>query len=95
MPLYYLHIRSRSQFIEDEEGAEFNEDSGAMAEAVRSARCLIKGDVGAGRLDLDQSIEVCDADGQRVGTVSFADAITVVQRSEPAPAAGIAGSTTS
>jgi len=42
MPLYYLHIRSRSQFIEDEEGAEFNEDSGAMAEAVRSARCLIK-----------------------------------------------------
>ena len=32
MPLYYLHIRSRSQFIEDEEGAEFNEDSGAMAE---------------------------------------------------------------
>jgi hypothetical protein len=94
MPLYHLHIRSPSKFIEDEEGAEFNDVGSAMIEAVRSARCLMKGDVGDGKLDLNQSIEVCDAEGQQVGTVPFAEAIKVVQCSEPASVVGSAGGRT-
>ena len=82
MPRFHLHVRTPTEFIEDEEGMEFTDYSSAIVEAVRSARCLLKGEVGRGTLCLDQSIEICDAAGQHVTTVPFSEAVKLVPPAE-------------
>jgi hypothetical protein len=78
MPRFHLHVRTAREFIEDEEGVDFPDYSTAIVEAVRGARCLMKGEVTGGTLCLDQSIEICDADGQLVTTVPFSEALKLV-----------------
>lgn len=82
MPRFHLHIRTPDEFIRDSEGAEFPDYSSAIVEAVRGARCLMTGEVMAGRLCLDQSIEVHDGSGQLVTTVPFTEAVEVITGSE-------------
>lgn len=77
MSLFYLHIWCEGEFIEDEEGAEFARVEDARQEAVRSIRSLVCGDVREGFLNMDQTIEIQNAAGIRLATVSFDDAITV------------------
>ncbi len=77
MSRYYLHIRCESEFIEDDEGAEFVNLEDARLEAVRSIRSLASGDIQDGFLDMDQRIEIMGSDGGQLATVSFSDAITV------------------
>ncbi len=78
MPCFHLNLRTPTELIEDEEGAEFPDSSSAIVEAIRGARCLMKGEVGRGTLCLDQSIEIHDGDGQHVRTVPFTEALKVV-----------------
>ena len=82
MPRFHLHVRTPIDFIEDEEGSEFSDYSAAIVEAVRGARCLMKGEVGGGTLCLDQSIEICNAVGQHVTTVPFTEALKLIPQSE-------------
>jgi hypothetical protein len=78
MPIFHLHIRTPSEFIEDEEGVEFSDYGTAVVEAVRGARCLMTGEVARGALCLDQSIEIYDAVGQHLTTVPFSEALKLV-----------------
>jgi len=78
VPRFHFHIRTESEFIRDEEGTEFPDCSTAVVEAVRGARCLMKGEVGRGTLCLNQSIEIHDGDGQHLRTVPFSEALIVV-----------------
>jgi hypothetical protein len=93
MPRFHLHVRTPAEFIEDEEGAEFSDYSTAIVEAVRSARCLMKGDVAGGTLCLDQFIEICDSDGQHVTTVPFTEALRVIHNGDLPPVIRTADST--
>ena len=58
MPRFHLHIRTPTGLIEDEEGTDLSDHATAIAEAVRGARGLMKGEVTDGTLCLDQSIEI-------------------------------------
>jgi len=78
MPRFHFHIRTASEFIVDDEGVEIADCGAAVIEAVRGARCLMKGEVGRGTLCLDQSIEIHDAFGEHLRTVPFTEALTVV-----------------
>ena len=78
MPRFHLHVRTPSEFIEDEEGIEVADYSSAIVEAVRGARCLMTGEVARGTLRLDQSIEIHDAAGQHVTSVPFSEALKVI-----------------
>lgn len=91
MPRFHLHIRTPDGIVEDEEGSEFSDYSKAILEAVRGARCLMTSEVLAGRLCLDQSIEVHDASGQHLTTVPFTEAVAVVTASNSAEIRSIEG----
>jgi hypothetical protein len=78
MPRFHFHVRTASEFIEDEEGAELADHSTAIVEAVKGARCLMTGEVAKGTLRLDQSIEIHDAAGRPVTSVPFTEALKVV-----------------
>ena len=78
MPRFYFHVRTAGDQIDDEEGSDFPDDNSAVAEAIRGARCLMRGEVARGTLCLDQSIEIHDADGQHVRSVPFAEALTII-----------------
>jgi hypothetical protein len=78
MPRFHLHIRTGREIIEDEEGIEVADYTTAIVEAVRGARCLMTGEVAAGALCLDQSIEIHDAAGQHLTTVPFTEALKLV-----------------
>lgn len=89
MPRFHFHVRTASEFIEDEEGTEISDYNAAVVEAVKGARCLMKGEVGRGTLYLDQSIEIHDAAGQHVTTVPFAEALRVVHETDTPRATGV------
>lgn len=78
MPRFFLHIRSDDNLIEDEEGLEFADLSGAIHEAGRGARSLMSAEVAGGTLQLDQAIEIHDARGRHVETVEFTDVLRIV-----------------
>jgi hypothetical protein len=78
MPQFHLHIRTAGELIEDEEGIEVADCNCAIFEAVKGARCLMRGEVVGGTLCLDQSIEIHDAAGQHVTTVPFIEALRIV-----------------
>ena len=82
MPRFHFHIRTASETIVDEEGAEIPNYDAALVEAVRGARCLMKGEVARGTLYLDQSIEIHDATGRHLTSVPFAEALRVVHHTE-------------
>jgi len=82
LPRFYLHVRTPGGLIEDHEGIEFADYTSAIIEAVRGARCLMKGEVTAGTLCLDQSIEIYDAAGAHLTTVPFTEAVRLVHTPE-------------
>lgn len=82
MPRYYLHIRTPTGVVEDEEGCEYATYGRAIVEAVRGARCLMTGEVAAGTLCLNQSIEIHDGAGLHLTSVPFTDAVKLVSAPE-------------
>jgi hypothetical protein len=82
LPRFYLHVRTPGGLIEDHEGVEFLDFTSAIVEAVSGARCLMKGEVAAGTLCLDQSIEIYDASGAHLTTVPFTEAVRLVHTPE-------------
>ena len=74
MPRYRFNIHDSSGLVEDEEGLELPDTEAARAKAIAGARSLVAGDVLEGRLDLGGRIEVLDADGRLLFSISFAEA---------------------
>jgi hypothetical protein len=75
MTHYYFHLIDGVR-VEDEEGQELADDEAAHAEALRSARSIMADAVWAGRLPLDESIEIV-ADGEVVAVLAFKDAVSL------------------
>lgn len=76
MPRYYFHIIDGRR-IEDEEGQEFPGLDEARTEAIASARSIMREALWAGRLPLNECIQIADGDGTIIATVPFRDAITI------------------
>jgi hypothetical protein len=84
MSRFYFHLRSREGLVEDEEGCDLERASEAQKVALRSARCVLSGDVASGILDLEQEIIVTDEQGRTVVQLPFGEAVA-----RPAPAAAV------
>ena len=95
MPLYHLNIRGPDGIVEDDEGIEYPDRAAAVAEAVKGARCLMRGEVERGTLCLDQSIEIHDGDGRHLLTVPFTEALKIVHDGACAPVSRTGDSTSS
>ena len=76
MERYFLHIVD-GKFIRDDEGQDFECLEAAKAEAVASARSLMRDAIWHGRLPLNESIQIADAQGQVLDTVAFRDVIEI------------------
>lgn len=87
MPLYHFHIHCAGDFIRDEEGCNRLDLHAAVAEAVRSLRSLVCGDIAEGKIQRDMRIQICDHQGGHLRNVTFEDAIrTIGAAARPASA---------
>jgi hypothetical protein len=77
MPLYRFHIRNDID-APDEEGEHFDNLAAAHLRAIDYARDLASAAVRQGRLDRKHRIDVEDEDGKVLVTVTFADAVEVL-----------------
>jgi hypothetical protein len=77
MPTFYFHVCDGHRFDEAEEGHELPDVEAARREAIKSLRDLIAGDVCRGEANLGMFVEVEDATGQFLFTVSLEDAVQV------------------
>jgi hypothetical protein len=84
MARYHFHVRTLGELVQDEEGVEFADLDAAIVEAVRGARCLMKGEIETGSLRFDQSIEIWDSSGQQVTVVPFSEALNIIGCAERA-----------
>lgn len=71
MARYFFHLRETGSFSEDLEGAEFESDRQAKAEAVQAAREMLAEKVLEGSVIDGTSFEVTRADGSLVETIPF------------------------
>jgi hypothetical protein len=77
LAIYYFHQWCGDEHIPDHEGSFHPDHESARDAAIQGARCIMARDIGEGLLRLDQRVDIHDADGIHLATVSFADAITV------------------
>ncbi|WP_046348069.1 DUF6894 family protein [Sphingomonas changbaiensis] len=76
MPRYFFHIVD-GRTVRDEEGQECPGLDEARAEAVASARSIMREALWSGRLPLNECIEIADEKGQILLTVPFREAVTI------------------
>jgi hypothetical protein len=76
MSLYFFHIRHPDTFILDEEGAEFEDAESAKVEAQAGARDLAADYIRRGDSLIGVTIEVVDAKGKPLQTVSLISVTT-------------------
>lgn len=77
MPLFHLHIRIGDERIADIEGIDLPDLAAAMSEAVIAARSIMRDELSAGELNLDQSIEIHGPDDHPLASIEFSDAIVI------------------
>lgn len=76
MPHYFFHICSRTERIEDREGADFDTLEAVLAEARLAAREILAEDLRKGQLDETRRFEIVDDQGRMVARLPFQDAIS-------------------
>ena len=76
MPRYFFHLYE-DFIVLDEEGSDLADVGAARGEAIRSARSIMAEQIGQGQLNLGHRIEVEDANGEPVLTLTFSEAVTV------------------
>lgn len=81
MALYYFHLSDGHEALIDPEGREVPHPADLGDVALREARGMIGQDALAGRINLNQFIEVRDEAGKLVHQLSFKDAVAFVDRS--------------
>lgn len=78
MPRYFFHLRDGSGTLLDIEGSDHRDAEAAVAEAMRHARGMIIEEVRSrGELPMGERIEITDAAGAIIATVSFADSLSI------------------
>jgi hypothetical protein len=77
MPRYFFNLYDASGVTEDVEGVTLPNLDAAREAAVRGARSVISHGAVAGSIDMSGRIEVLDAGGHTVLTVTFADAVEI------------------
>jgi len=77
MTMFFFHARNATGLVEDPEGLDLADLDAARAEAIRSIRSILSDEVGRGRCDLRDHIDIADADGTSVMVVRFDEAVTV------------------
>jgi hypothetical protein len=80
MPLFFLNQRSGSDFIPDEEGADFGSLEDARIEAIAAARESMARMILTGQLDLSAAFEIMGSEGLPSLIVPFSDALVIVGR---------------
>jgi len=77
LEIYYFHLRDGTDVLLDPDGRSLPSLSAVAGAALFEARAIISADAKAGKLRLNQSIEVEDKRGQTVCRVAFKDAVLV------------------
>ena len=77
MALYFFHLCDGHEVIIDPEGRELDDAQQIGEYALKEARAMISQDALAGRIMLNQYIEVRDEAGKLVHQRSFRDAVTI------------------
>jgi uncharacterized protein DUF6894 len=77
MSAYYFHLHNGIDLLRDPDGRDIADDK-IVAAALREARAMISADASDGCIDLNQSIEVEDADGSVVHRLDFGDAVRII-----------------
>ena len=77
MALYYFHLSDGHEVMIDPEGREIAEPSQIAEYAMKEARAMISQDALAGRINLNQYIDVRDENGRLVHQLPFRDAVTI------------------
>ena len=76
MPRYFFNVYD-DVIAQDEEGRELPNLAAARLEAIRGARGLISEQVSHGYIVLSHWIDVIDAQGETVLTITFGDAVEI------------------
>jgi hypothetical protein len=82
MPTYFFHFRDGVDLLLDPEGRTLDSDQ-VVPETLLQARALIAADVLAGRVDLDDRIDVQNSGGIVVHSLAFADAVEFAGNRSP------------
>lgn len=77
MPRFYFHLHERATVCLDGEGRDLPDLAAARVHAIRDARDVMCGDVIAGRLALDSSIDIADEAGAILLAVPFSEAVQI------------------
>lgn len=75
MPRYYLNVEYLTSFGRDEEGAEFENPSAAMAEARAVAKELLVESIRCDRALVPKRVDVLDDASREVGTILVRDIV--------------------
>lgn len=78
MTLLYFHLRDGHDLLLDPEGREIDGREAIATAALAEARAIIGDDATAGRINLDQRIDVEDEQQNVVHSLRFIDAIEIV-----------------
>lgn len=78
MALYFFHLCDGHEVVIDPEGREIEDQSQIGEVALKEARAIVSQDALAGRIKLEQRIDVRDEAGKLVHQLSFHDAVTIV-----------------
>ena len=79
MPRYFFHLLDHGEVVEDLEGTELDDDEAARAEALLTARELLRIGQLSVREWLGRSYDIVDESGRSVAIIPFPDAIDVVE----------------
>jgi hypothetical protein len=86
LSLLYFHLRDGHDILLDPEGREIDGRDAIVAAALVEARAIIGDDAIAGRINLNQRIDVEDEQQNIVHSIRFEDAVELVMPA-PEPAA--------
>jgi len=75
---YFFHLRYGEDVLLDPEGVDLPDTGIIASRAMHEARSILSHEAIAGRLRLDQRIDVEEADGTIVHSLPFCDAIEIV-----------------
>ena len=76
MPRYHLHVHNGFGTVLDEEGQDFGSLAEAERVAIASVRAILADEVTSkGLLDLRGHVDIEAADGLKLSTVKFCDAV--------------------
>ena len=75
---FYLHVHNHDGEAVDREGQDFADLDGARDAAIAGIRSLLCSELTEGRLDLRATIEIDDAQGSRVLSIPYAEALRII-----------------